>query len=195
MFGLWFKNAAPGSSSPNHEIYTQFSPTSWSWGLQFSGVGMENTDYTLFLAAKAINGQPGQGTPVSLIWGESSQSGRGLRLNLSGTDSITVTHGDGTSLTGRVPGGFLAMYRLYTLRFSQTEGMQVYVNGQMVASDPDFRQPLSSFVGARFGIGPVVYRGGEDNSMDFLEMRVFATAASEAQRGAIEQEIRNRYVL
>ena len=34
-----------------------------------------------------------------------------------------------------------------------------------------------------------------DLTLDFAEMRVFATAASDAQRIAIEQQIRNRYLL
>ena len=196
IFGHWVRNTLPGATSPNHLISTAYQPLTYADGLQFSAVGMENRDYTLFFVASVINGQPGQGTPANVIWGESRQPGRGLSLTFSGTDSISVSHGGANVLTGRVPGSFLARYRAYTVRFSQTEGMKLYVNGELVASDPDFRQPLLSFVGARFGIFPAVYLPGRpiDNSLRFLEMRVFATAATEAQRGAIEQEIRNRYL-
>jgi len=194
--GIYHPNALPGpGSARNSFVQLPWAPLNNTACFQFSGVGLENTDYTLFLVAYVLNGQPGQGTPASLIWGESGQPGRSLRVTMSGTDSITVTHGAGTSLTGRVPGDFLAAWRLYTLRFSRTEGMQVYVNGEQVASDPDFRQPLLSFVGARFGISPHPSGGNVDLQAYFAEMRVFATAASEAQRAAIEQEIRNQYLL
>lgn len=194
--GLWIRNALPGPGSARHHLVAmQWVPNYQTSALQWSGVGLEDRDYTIFLAGQVSNGQPGQGTPGSVIWGESNETGRGLRLTFSSTDSITVSHGSGLTVSGRIPGGHLSVYRLYTLRFSRNEGMRVYVNGQLVASDPDFRAPLQSFSGARFGMSPHPYRSGVDLQWSHLEMRVFATAASDAQRSAIEQEIRSRYLM
>jgi hypothetical protein len=87
------------------------------------------------------------------------------------------------------------LYRLYTLRFSRTDGLSIWVDGVLVGSAPGFTQPVQSFVGARFGTVAANRQPDARLINSLVDFRAFGTAATDVQRTAVEQAIRTKFAL
>jgi hypothetical protein len=81
-------------------------------------------------------------------------------------------------------------YKLYTIRFSQAEGLKVFIDGSLVpiASDASMTQALTSFLGTRIGS-----RNG--NALYIAEFKAYGTAVSELQRKSLDKALIVRYGL
>ena len=163
-------------------------------GFGFSGANFRNTDYTIF-AVLFNSTNPDDNRPVDFLYGESTQAGRGLRLGFTSNTGVYMSHGDGYTLSADM-GVPSQAFRLYTFRYSQTEGMSIYVDGAKVAEDRSLTLPLSSFSGATLGGRDGSYQGINPLiTLNFAEFRCFGIAATEAQRASIEREMLVKYGL
>jgi hypothetical protein len=167
----------------------------WSEGvasLTFPGQDLRNTDYTLFVVAES-RVQPGEGTAY-FVWGNTTEAGLALRLGFN-DETVIMEHGQGQRLEVTSPVLTQTDYQLYTFRFSQTEGMSIYVNGVLRGSDPTLTMPLASFSSARMGVTDE--SGGDPGVwMIFLgEIQAYGKAMTDAERQDVEDEILDRYGL
>jgi len=166
-----------------------------SGSLGFTGLGFENTDYTVFVVARNYT-VPGSGKSVWLTWGSSREAGRTLEIGYEGDNTVFVSHGGDLRLTAPTAGPSQAAYQLFTFRFSRTEGMQVYVNGALAASDPSLTGPITSFSGATLGSGDEQgYTYDLERAVQLSEFKVFGEALDPVERKKQEDALRIRYSL
>jgi len=189
--GAYIAGGGPNGSAVVNFGYGQ---SYMSGRMNFTGLGFENTDYTVFAVLRAYHLGSTPNLPRWFTWGESTGPGQCLQIGFVEPDTVVVSHGGGLVLKAKTPSSVDA-YRLYTVRFSRTAGLSIWVNGVLVGSNPSFTQPVQSFVGARFGTVGANRQPDWRLTNMLLDFRAFGTAASEDQRIAIEQAIRTRFAL
>ncbi len=171
--------------------YVYFRKESTSGGpsagaLRFSGLDFRNSDYTIFVVTKPFSAR-------YFLWGESRQPLERLSLGFLDEDTVTMSHGDGHTLEANLDDG--SRWQLFTFRFSQTDGMSIYVNGRLAARNKTLTDPLEAFPGAQFGAAGPEFVGGSNFDSRFVEMKAYGTAATDAQRRAEEDALMIKYRL
>jgi hypothetical protein len=157
-------------------------------GFQFSGNNFANGDYTVITVAK-----PKYTEDERFIWGSGNATSSQLVLgvNTTGGDNyLWMYHGlNGGNLAA--PATSVALdddYRVYTYRFSRTEGMKIYLNGVLIGSQPSATTPLASFAGAMLGteLG---------NQILMPEIQAYGSALSEDRMTEIVNGLMQKYAL
>lgn len=142
--------------------------------------------------------------PFDFISGICNESGKMLRIGFTGPNELSWDHG-GASL-GSVPGIVATVphadrFNIYTMIFSTTNGMSLYVNGHLVKSEPTATVPLQEYLGAIVGHsvepvdqGPFSPAFGE-LQVGIAEMMAYGNALTSEQRVALEDNLRRKYKL
>ncbi len=172
----------------------QYGAESSSGALGVPGFRFQDTDFTLFAVVKN-SVEPGKNEPVWFLWGSSTDPGRGMTLSFSDDSHIGFSTGGSRYLDAPLGDQSQFYYHLVTVRFSQTEGTSIYVNGVLAASDPTMTTPLTSFSGARLGAAK---EGGWPDTVVNIFMATFkayGAALTDEQRRAEESDIMGKYGL
>lgn len=183
--GQLIANALPGPNLPA----LRFAPGAGSVNneglMQFSGVNFVNTDFTVWVVARLES--PFASYPEFLLAGSGATPGSGLFIGYRNSNQITVSDRRDTLNTASPP---VDQYNLYTIRFSRSDGLLVYINGSLTpnASDPSMTQALSSFLGARLG-------SNNGNPLYIAEFKAYGTAVSELQRKSLDKALLVKYGL
>lgn len=165
-----------------------FADSTW---LRFVGSGFSATDYTIAMVASfTLNPDFGFG----FLGGTTLQPGRMLQAGfLSRANPLTDPYVFGFDHfspgvgSDRVP--WPEQFHLYTLEFSRTKGMSIYIDGQLVSWNPAATASLQDFLGARIGN----VQGVPSASVAIAEFVAFSTALSGDQRQYLEDNLMRKY--
>lgn len=147
----------------------------------FSGTLLEDRDYTVFAVLRAPGSithryvLPGTTLETSLtnepgyfMAGETlGQSQRNILFGFQGGSTFRLSHGTG-GLTGTSPSAITG-YQVYTARFSRTDGMALFVNGEKVSEDPAAVAEIIALSGGKLGAAHPSAQSGLGHS--FVRMR------------------------
>lgn len=184
--GQYVANALPGPNLPAIRFVPNGGSTSNEGRLQFSGVNFAQTDFTIWAVA-ALESQFST-YPEFFLFGSGATAGTNLLLGFRNSSQLTVSNQYDTLNVPTVAA--VDQYKLYTIRFSQAEGLKVFIDGSLVpiASDASMTQALTSFLGTRIGS-----RNG--NALYIAEFKAYGTAVSELQRKSLDKALIVRYGL
>ncbi|HSG99112.1 MAG TPA: thiol-activated cytolysin family protein, partial [candidate division Zixibacteria bacterium] len=132
--GRLIANAVPGPNKPAVHFQPGNSSASNEGMLAFSGVNFVQTDFTIWVVARMAS--EFSAYPEMLLFGSGATPGAGLTLGFRNSSQFMASNFTDTvtaSLASNV-----AEFKLYTVRFSQTNGTEIFVNGELTpsASDP-----------------------------------------------------------
>ncbi len=166
-------------------------------GLDVNGTGFRNTDFTVFAVART-NGNAGANPSGYFFYGiNESDANLNLKLGFDGNDNVVFQMGgDGCTncngrLVGNIPSAF-GDFRLFTFRFSQSEGMSIFENGFQIAIDASATSPLGNFSGAIIGAQGIPCA---NEKIELLEIRAWGYAFPPDKREIIEEELMRVYQL
>ena len=153
---------------------------------QYPGLSFVNTDYTIFAVVKLESTNISY--PEMFMFGSSTQMYQNLLLGFRDNSRLTQSH-QLYKIDVSTPADFTA-FNVYTFRFSQTEGMEVYVNGQLTPSGSDNTktESLSAYLGARFG-------SQNGNAVQIAEIRAYGIAVNSEQRKYVVDQLLTKYSL
>lgn len=179
----------------NGAVSFQFHAAEMTGNMRIPGQDLRNTDYTIFAVVQRLGLPPGDNTPVYWMWGEHDQAGRVLRIGFPDANTISVSHGEGLDLAAPTLNTVAGRYQVFTIRFSQEEGLSIYVNGLLQGSDPSIRTPLELFSGARIGVADINGNSGGVGygTTDMLDLQIYGMAVTETQRLYVEDSLMSRY--
>ncbi len=189
-----FSYDAPGGGSAVGFQAWQYSAKSSSGMLRLQGQGFENTDYTVFAVVRNMT-EPGINKPVRFAWSANHNPGTGFELGFADDNHVLFSHGDGLTLTAPTLLPSQQDYELLTFRFSQAEGMSIYVNGSLQASDPSLTTPLSTLAGAVLGASDETGFPQASVSVYLAEFKAYGAALTDEQRSKEESALREQYGL
>ena len=176
--------------------------------LNFSGSGFRNTDYTV---TAVLNWNPyarssrmsTELSPDSVFCFINSLAGSdGIQLGFKGRGEVYMAH-NGAEVSAQMPQNTLGVDRIYTFRFSQSEGISIFMDGELLAKNENqtVPLPLNKFRDAVLGLTspldsnstfiPSVYGG----RIYIAELIGFNEALDNEQRKAIEDKMRYKYRL
>lgn len=184
--GRLISNALPGPNKP--AVY--FAPGSGSASnegmLAFSGVNFVQTDFTIWAVARMAS--EFSNYPEMFLFGSGTAPGSNLTLGFRNSGQFMATNISDT-VTASLPTS-VSEFKLYTVRFSEANGVEVFVNGELSpsASNPDFNEALVAFLGARIGA-----RSGE--ALYLAEFKAYGTAVSDLQRKSLDKALLIKYGL
>jgi hypothetical protein len=156
--------------------------------LRFFGGGFARSDYTL----TAVAAFSGGGGGLHFLDGSTGSPGRvvraGFRTPGAGEPaSFGVDHGGGGVFAPHV--GVAGAFHVYTLVFSRTAGMTLFIDGVPVASAPAAIEPVLDFFGAHVGMLDVV----PNASVTVAELMAHRVALTPAQRLYVEDNLMRKY--
>lgn len=165
-----------------------FGDSTW---LRFVGAGFGATDYTVAMVAQfTLN--PAYG--FTFLGGTTQLPDRMLQAGFLAranplTDPYTFgfNHYNLGVLTDRVPRP--DQFHLYTLEFSQTRGMSIYIDGERASWNPAMMTPLQDFLGARLGNVQSI----PNASVAVAEFMAFPTVLTADQRRYLEDNLMRKY--
>ncbi|HKK20768.1 MAG TPA: thiol-activated cytolysin family protein [candidate division Zixibacteria bacterium] len=153
---------------------------------QFPGVRLTGSDYTVFAVVKlptlAI------AYPEMFLFGTGTTQFSNLSLGFRDNIRWTMSHENYTlDAQSSTP---LDQWNVVTFRFSQTDGMSIYVNNDPtpIGTDPTKTTPLTSFLGARIG-------SEFGNQVLMAEIRAYGSAVTPAERDVIVRSLLTKYSL
>ncbi len=189
--GFVHSGAARGKAAVYFQDW-QNSTKSSSGTMTFPALSFVNTDYTVMVLARKMT-SPGDNHHSQWLWGASQDLGRSATMGWDTDKRVFISHGGDTRLSADLDVWAQTEFRLYTFRFSRTEGMRIYVDGQLAANDPTFTQPLTGFSGAR--IGGADERGfpGANHICYLAEFKAYGAALSDEEREREERQILEEY--
>ena len=173
----------------------QFSSGNMTGRLKIPGSNMRNTDYTIFAVVKRSGLPPSDNTPVYWLWGDGDTANQVLRIGFPDVNTVSVSHGGSQILTAPTVRPVYDQYLVFTLLFSQEDGLTIYINGLQRAHDPTIVTPLELFTGASIGVADVQGRssGVGFGAIEMLDLQVYGIAATDAQRSYVESSLLERY--
>ncbi len=141
--------------------------------LAFPGLNLAQGDYTVIAVARLTSSAVSY--PEFFLWGTSAGDDRNLQLGWRDPNRVTMDH-QGQRLDATT-GLNHTQFSVYTFRFSQMDGMQIWVNGLQVpvGEDGDLNTALLDFLGARVGS-----RNGA--TVDIAEIKAYGEAIDVIQR-------------
>jgi len=154
--------------------------------LKFSGLDFysEATDWTVVAAVRLRDNSPT--FPAYFIFGESDLDRKRLELGFRSPTRMTMTTGSQQlDALVAVP---LDEFNVYTFRFSQTEGMSIFVNldREPVAEDVLLTDHLQSFLRASLG-------SSNGTDLQIADLRAYGFATDPTQRLCMVKEMLNYY--
>ena len=184
--GRLIPNALPGPNLPAAYFKPGSGSSSNEGALGFSGVNFIGTDFTVWVVAK-LQTQFGS-YPEQFFYGSGASPGSSFNVGFRNNKQIQATNiGDtlNASMTTAVDN-----FKLYTIRFSRTNGLDIFVNGSLTpkASNPSITTALNAFLGARIGT-----RNGE--GVYIAEFKAYGQAVTELQRQSLDKKLLIKYGL
>ncbi len=184
--GQLITNALPGPNLPAVRFAPGSVTSNNEGALGFSGINFVGTDYTIWVVGRMAS--QFSNYPELFLYGSGASSGSSLELGFRNSNQFLLTDIRDTlnvSLATPVDG-----YKLYTIRFSQTKGVEVFVNGQLTpsASNSATTQALNAFLGARIG-------SKNGNSLYIAEIKAYGSAVTELQRKSLDKKLLIKYGL
>jgi hypothetical protein len=184
--GQLIDNALPGPNLPAVKFLPNSASSSNEGMLGFSGVNFVGSDFTMWVVGR-LESQFST-YPEMFFFGSGTSPGSSLKVGFRNSSQLTLSnHYDTLNVATTTP---VDSYKLYTIRFSQTNGMEVFENGSLLpnAKDAGMNQPLSSFLGARIG-------SQNGNALYLAEVKAYGTAVSELQRQSLDKALLVKYGL
>ncbi|MBN1164088.1 MAG: hypothetical protein JXB45_05895, partial [Candidatus Krumholzibacteriota bacterium] len=155
---------------------------------QYGGDKFQGTDYTIFVVAKLEDLLIPY--PAYFLYGTSPTPLKNLSVGFWDDHTLILSH-RGHDCRGLLPAQYSAdQYNVYTFRFSQEDGMSIYVDleREPINCDASKTSALLEHPGGRVGSS-----GGDP--ILIAEILAYGVAASEAQRLSIIRGIKERYSL
>jgi len=153
--------------------------------MRYFGGDFIGTNYTIFAVVKRI------AFGSYFMSGADNASYRNLKVGFFDATTFVMSH-QGAELRVSIHNAAFVT-RLYTMRFSQTEGMAIYVDGNLAGSDPNQKQSLIDYPGASitsgFPISPPM------TGFVIAEIKAYGVALSDEQRQAVEVKLKRKYKL
>lgn len=180
--GYWIDNQLNGLP-----ILRFTTPTSSNGqALSFPGLKFAQSDYTVIAVARLPSASVSY--PEFLLWGTSAGDDRNLQIGWRDPGRVTVDH-QGQRLDAST-GLAHTQFSVYTFRFSQEEGMSVWVNGLEIPVGEDFSNTdaLLDFLGARIGS-----RNGA--TVEIAEIKAYGEAIDDIQREYLVDQLLTKYSL
>jgi hypothetical protein len=154
--------------------------------LDFPGLDFVASDYTVIAVARVVSSA--MDYPANFLYGTGIAARTDLSLGFRNPTQISMDHN-----TPRldVPVSLpITQFQVYVFRFSQTEGMSVWLNGASApaATAPANTMALSEFIGARIG---------SDNGdlIEIAEIKAYGEAIDDAQRAWLVEQLLVKYSL
>lgn len=189
-FGFLYDDVARGKPAVYFQSWQSDGGSSGT--MEFPALSMRNTDYTVFVLAQKMT-SPGDNYQTQWIWGTSQELGKSVTMGWDSDTSVFISHGGGNRLVAQLDAWAQTDFKLYTFRFSQNEGMSIYVNGSLAASDPSMTQPLTGFTGAQLGAADENGFPDANHRLYLAEFKAFGAALTEEQREREEDQILREY--
>jgi hypothetical protein len=172
----------------NGEPAIAFGPPSGSLGnaLRHQGLDFAGGDFTVVAVVRLANLQASY--PAHFMFGSAGQDLRNLKIGFA--DDTRLTMSTGTQRLDGPAGVPLTQFNVYTFRFTQDDGMSIYVNldATPVAIAPSYTAPLLSYVDASIGTS--------GNAMiEIAEIRAYGIALHDAQREWLAEQLMLDYRL
>ncbi|MCB9683004.1 MAG: thiol-activated cytolysin family protein [Alphaproteobacteria bacterium] len=189
-FGGWI--AGPPGTDPDTAgsvNFTNDNDQNYRSGyLMFPGNTLRNTDFTIFIVVLSQQ-RPDVDKETWFMWGNNDNDLQGLTLGFDGNRSVFMSMGGSSMLAADLDIDAQSAFHLITYWFSQEEGARIYVNGQLRAEDPDMKEPLLGFSGARFGCGETTGQGCVPDSLEIAQIKMVGEALDERTRDDAETVI------
>jgi hypothetical protein len=172
----------------NGEPAVSFEASSGDVGnaLRYQGLEFADGDFTVMVVARLANLYASY--PAYILFGSSDQDLRNLKVGFADDSRLTMSTGNQRlDATAGVP---LDQFAVYTFRFSQEDGMSIYVNldSSPAASAASYTTPLLSYTDAHIGTsGNAV--------IEIAEIKAYGIAFHDAQREWAAEQLMIKYRL
>jgi len=126
--------------------------------------------------------------PENIFTGSGTLPNQKLSIGFRNATQLSVSNqSDTLNVSMLTP---VDQYKLYTIRYSENGGYQVWVNGEIdpTASDPSMTGKLTSFLGTRLG-------SNNGNTVYLAEFKAYATAVTDLQRKSLDKALLVKYGL
>ncbi|MGH8014866.1 MAG: thiol-activated cytolysin family protein, partial [Candidatus Zixiibacteriota bacterium] len=184
--GQLIDNALPGPNLPAVKFLPNGASISNEGMLGFSGVNFVGKDFTMWFVGR-LESQFST-YPEMFFFGSGTTPGSNFKVGFRNSNQLTISnHFDTLNVATTTP---VDSYKLYTIRFSRINGLEVFENGSLTpkARDAGMNQALSSFLGARIGTQ-------NGNALYLAEIKAYGTAVSELQRQSLDKALLVKYGL
>ena len=184
--GQLIVNALPGPNLPAVKFDPGTVTSNNEGALGFSGVNFVGSDYTVWAVARLAT--QFSNYPEYFLYGSGVSSGTNLEIGFRNSNQLLLTDiRDTLNVSVATP---VDQYKLYTIRFSQSEGVDVYINGELTpsGSDPTATQALNAFLGARIG-------SKNGNGVYLAELKAYGSAVTALQRKSLDKKLLIKYGL
>jgi len=184
--GQFIDNALPGPNLPAVKFLPNGASTSNEGMLGFSGVNFVGKDFTMWVVGRLESQYSTY--PEMFFFGSGNTPGSSFKVGFRNSNQLTLSnHYDTLNVSTTTP---VDSYKLYTIRFSRANGLEVFENGSLTpkAKDAAMNQALSSFLGARIG-------SQYGNALYLAEVKAYGTAVSELQRQSLDKALLVKYGL
>ncbi len=168
---------------------------------EFDGGVLAGTDYTLFLLVALKPPSDYYDNYFSFIYGNSTERRHFLNIGYLTKDTFAIGYDTLQTPEAQLWAtvAHLKQFHLYTIRFSSTEGMSLYVDGVLRRNKPSLFEPLLFYRLARIGISvnPSDKEFPNDAVIELkiAEIKAYSGAMSETLRKAEEVALMNKYNL
>jgi hypothetical protein len=169
--------------------------------MKIDGPSLVSTDYTIFAVLKPLppNGPGidfGLQYPNYFIQGVSSDPLQNLSIGFTAADEVSFGHDDTHKFTATLPFNAQSRLHVYTFRFSQDDGMSIYVDGNPtpLAEDVTLTEPLVAYPSPRIGSSsseaiiqeaPMIgidFVVGYTSGMLIMDLKAYGVAVTDAKR-------------
>jgi hypothetical protein len=184
--GQLVDNALPGPNLPAVKFVPNGASSSNEGMLGFSGVNFVGRDFTVWVVGR-LESQFST-YPEMFFFGSGNVPGSNFKIGFRNSNQLTLSnHYDTLNVATTTP---VDTYKLYTIRFSRINGLEVFENGSLTpkAKDVGMNQALSSFLGARIG-------SQNGNALYLAEIKAYGAAVSELQRQSLDKALLVKYGL
>jgi hypothetical protein len=181
MAGAWHEFA----TTNNRPAVEFLAPTATlGSALQYPGLDFANSDFTVVAVARLSSTQGSY--PAHFFFGSGMQDRSNLKIGFADNSRLTMT--TGSQRVDGDAGVSLRDFNIYTFRFSQEEGMEIFVNlgNTPVARAAYLVDPLDSYVGARIGTS-------NGTALEIAEIKAYGIAFHEAQRRYVAEKLMYKY--
>ena len=180
--GYWVSNVLNG-----RPILRFSTPTSTNGqAMSFPGLKFGQSDYTVIAVARLQSSSVSY--PEFMLWGTSSADDRNLQIGWRDPGRVSMDH-QGQRLDAST-GLAHTQFSVYVFRFSQEDGMSVWVNGLEIPVGEDFSNTdaLLDFLGARIGS-----RNGA--TVEIAEIKAYGEAIDDVQREYLVDQLLTKFSL
>lgn len=186
--GLYLPSHANGEPVVSFQYDQGYSTGS----MRISGTPMRDTEYTIFAVVMRLD-QPGNNVEMYWLWGDGNVQNQVLRIGFPNDNTVSVSHGGNATLTATTVRPVYDQFQVFTFRFSQTDGLTIYINGLERAHDASITAPLELFTGAKIGIASRTGSPIDNISLLIPDLQIYGIAVTPAQRRYVETGLLERY--